>query len=219
MDIELNDDPNPTRATPPCSKGAAQIFLRDEMLIKMFSYDEPKLFGASVWDKIYRRKLIEGVRFEERFAARGEDTLYSTEIFLKARAALYLPLQKYHYVMHGVSSVHGNISTASARALECNDLIRQKLENASDDVRAAFEQWYFVVVIGVLRVLMVLAPSEFEQRIRAGQSFIRRHLFSIVKTNVKPTRARMLLIAGACYFTLPFFVCKLLRPFIKMKTD
>lgn len=185
----------------------------------MFAYDEPKLFGASVWDKIYRRELVDDVRFEERFAARGEDTLYSSEVFLKARAALYLPLQKYHYVMHSASSIHGNINTASARALECNDLIRRKLEGASDEVRAAFDQWYFVVVIGVLRVLMVLAPSEFEQRIRAGQSFIRRHLFSILRTNVKPTRARVLLIAGAVYFTLPFSVCKLLRPFIRMKTD
>ena len=219
MDIELTDDINPTRATPFCTKGVKQTFSRDETLIKMFSYDEPKLFAASIWDKIYRREIINGIRFDERYAARGEDTLYSVETLLKARATLYLPLQKYHYVMHSASSVHGNISTASARALECNDLIRRKLEGASNDVRAAFDQWYSVVVIGVLRVLMVLDADGYEQRIREGQRYIRNHLWQILTTNVTPTMARMLFIMGGVYFTLPFSVCKFLRPLIRMKTD
>lgn len=219
MDIETTDEPNPTKATPLCSKGQPQIFSRDEALINLFSYKEPKLFGGGVWDKIYRRELVDGLCFDERFTARGEDGLYSTEVFMKAKTTLYLPLLKYHHVMHSQSTVHKKISTDSAKALECNDLIRRKLENESEEVRAAFDEWYFVVLIGVLRVLMVLKPDEFERRIREGQSFIRRHLFHILRTNIKPTSARILLIAGACYFTLPFSICKLLRPLIRLKTD
>lgn len=62
-----------------------------------------RLFGNGLWNKLFRRNVIEGVYFNEKLKI-NEDVLYNFQVFSKADEIVYLDAAKYNYIVHEKSA-------------------------------------------------------------------------------------------------------------------
>lgn len=60
---------------------------------------------VTAWGKLYRRSLIEGIKFIDTKKVGTEDCLYNIEVFRKLRSAVYLPLYGCHYRKYNAASL------------------------------------------------------------------------------------------------------------------
>ena len=73
-----------------------EILLQTEEMLEDFF--EGKEFAYIVCGKIFKKRLLEGFRFEN--VAYGEDTLMMLECFIKCEKMVLIPYSGYHYVMN-----------------------------------------------------------------------------------------------------------------------
>ncbi len=64
-----------------------------------------KIFSGSCCTRIYRREVVEGVRFSEEYPI-GEDLLYNLHAYSRANTTVFGSEAKYRYVTHESSAVH-----------------------------------------------------------------------------------------------------------------
>ena len=62
-----------------------------------------RLFVGSLWNKLYRREILEGLLFDERIKI-NEDILYNYFAFKNARKSVFADVAKYNYIAHKTSS-------------------------------------------------------------------------------------------------------------------
>lgn len=79
-------------------------FGRDKLLKYIYVRDEYQGF-AYMWDKLYRKELFEGVRFDENLRI-GGDVLALAEVALKVKRAAYIDEAYYHYLQRSNSGCH-----------------------------------------------------------------------------------------------------------------
>ena len=79
------------------------VMTTEEALIKM---NELRGFGVGVWNKLYKRKLLNGIRFP--IGKRGEDWFIIYKIIDKAKKIVYNPNAKYYYRQRGESYTKSN---------------------------------------------------------------------------------------------------------------
>ena len=80
------------------------VFGRDDLLAYIYRRDDYQGF-AYMWDKLYRRELMQGLRFDEGLRI-GGDVLALAEIALRVRRAVYLDKPFYHYLQRDGSGCH-----------------------------------------------------------------------------------------------------------------
>lgn len=62
-----------------------------------------RLFVGSLWNKLYRREILDGIIFREDLKI-NEDILYNFEVFQKANKSVFADYAKYNYIAHKDSS-------------------------------------------------------------------------------------------------------------------
>ena len=62
-----------------------------------------RLFVGSLWNKLYRREILEGLLFDENIKI-NEDILYNYFAFKNARRSVFADAAKYNYIAHKTSS-------------------------------------------------------------------------------------------------------------------
>jgi len=70
--------------------------------IKLFLTDQ---ISPAIWDKIYRRDLLEKIRFNKNLAV-GEDILFCLNVFLKVNSVSFCNEYLYHYLQQNNSVMH-----------------------------------------------------------------------------------------------------------------
>lgn len=60
---------------------------------------------VTAWGKLYKRDLIEGIRFTDTKEIGTEDCLYNIEVFNRLRSAVYIPMYGYHYRKYNSQSL------------------------------------------------------------------------------------------------------------------
>ena len=75
--------------------GTGKLYLwnKKQSLIELFS---ASLIETSVWDKLYKREVLEGVSFDERIRL-GEDFPFNAEVFAKIHRSVFRDLTLYKY--------------------------------------------------------------------------------------------------------------------------
>lgn len=86
-----------------------EMFSDQNFCVKVYSGREAvlqihlnRLSAPSLWNKLFRRTLFEGVRLHEEITNR-EDMLAVWELFIKAKRVVYSNEPKYHYYVRGNS--------------------------------------------------------------------------------------------------------------------
>lgn len=80
------------------------IFGRDELLYYLYKRDDYRGF-AYMWDKLYRKEILEGIVFDESLKL-GGDVLYLAQAALNVQRAMYMNRCVYHYNQRKVSGCH-----------------------------------------------------------------------------------------------------------------
>ena len=102
-----------------------------------------RLFVGSLWNKLYRREILEGITFDESLKI-NEDILYNYLAFKKAKRTVFADVAKYNYIAHLSSSacfvtadikkgrdgcrvselIYRDAETDDLRTLACNRYLR-----------------------------------------------------------------------------------------------
>lgn len=83
-----------------------KALLRSELYQGLFSTQGSDFFPyAVVWNKLYSRKLIEGLRFKD---GGHEDGVYNAEVYKRCRSACFLQIPLYFYFLRATSVSHGS---------------------------------------------------------------------------------------------------------------
>ena len=119
--------------------GLEQLFLR-------------KKYSHSVWDKLYRYSLFEGIRFPE--GRNFEDIATTHRVFERAKAVQLLPEAKYHYLQRrdsimGDGSLRNRVDSYLAAR---EQYLRMK--DAWPQFRELLEAWCVSVAVGIWGVYL-----------------------------------------------------------------
>jgi len=79
------------------------VLSREELLRIYIGGHERYVIYNSVWSKLFRRTLVEGVEFPK--GRNSEDIMYTTRAFCKLERAVYLDACLYHYVLDREGSI------------------------------------------------------------------------------------------------------------------
>ena len=112
------------------SAEAAPVALsQDELLRRLF--DLTTFQYQVVWNKLYRRSLIDGMTFSQ---IASEDLEWNTRVFLKARQAVLTERELYYYVQHNASIMHQGFNRSAldrfGTVMECFDQIPEQNHTA-----------------------------------------------------------------------------------------
>ena len=108
---------------------------KEDVLISAENYDwNGKLQHPIVWGAIFRRDIVTGIQFDERFSI-GEDSLFFAQCLKNARNLYFVYDTLYHYVHYQESASHGKfnlkrISEIYAWEEICSLYQNSKAENA-----------------------------------------------------------------------------------------
>jgi glycosyltransferase involved in cell wall biosynthesis len=83
--------------------GREEVLDREELLRIYISGRDGYLIYNSVWSKLFKRELVEGVVFPK--GQNSEDIMYTTKAFCKLNKAVYIDLCLYHYVLDRKDSI------------------------------------------------------------------------------------------------------------------
>ena len=64
---------------------------------------EGSLFGNALWTKLFSKKVIEGLWFDENLKI-NEDVLFNFNAFVRSEKIVYIDKAKYNYVVHSSST-------------------------------------------------------------------------------------------------------------------
>jgi len=81
-----------------------------------------------VTDKLFRRKLLDGIRFDTDICI-AEDRLLLFNCLIKSRSTLVLPEAHYHYIMSDFSLSRSSFSSRRLQSLKVEEEIAEKVKN------------------------------------------------------------------------------------------
>lgn len=89
------------------------------------------LFNGSLWNKIYRRELVEGLKFKEGLII-NEDILFNIQAFDLAKSTAFIDVAKYNYIVReGYSAT--NTTDAYTKASNYTYVSKYIYENIVDE--------------------------------------------------------------------------------------
>lgn len=103
----------------------AKSLSQDDLLRGLF--DLTTFQYQVVWNKLYRRALVEDVPFRQ---VASEDLEWNTRVYLKAHKAVFTAVELYYYVQHNASVMHQGFNRSALNrfdtVMECLDHIPEK---------------------------------------------------------------------------------------------
>lgn len=69
------------------------------------SKESLRSYSANVWNKLYRKEIIEDCRFKREYSI-GEDFLFNAEVLTRTNRVVFASIPKYHYIFLDDSSSH-----------------------------------------------------------------------------------------------------------------
>ena len=92
--------------------------------------------GGYVWNKLYRRELLEGVRFRSDIKIL-EDLRFNFDVFQHVRSMAVSGRQSYHYIQRGQSAMHRRFGEEHRKMVETAREIRGELAGSTPELAQA----------------------------------------------------------------------------------
>ncbi len=143
------------------------ILSQDEILYRFCNGTHPHFHN--VWNKLYKRELVENILFAEGFLA--QDLYFSCQVFCKAKKAAYVNSILYHYRsrLDNVSSAYfKQRADAHEMLYRCLQVIEQQHPNYSKDLKL----YFYSYVLGTVNKMVLSPPSDnWFQLLRTTNSY------------------------------------------------
>ena len=168
--------------------------------------------GGYVWNKLYRRGLLEGRRFRGDIRIL-EDLLFNSEVFENVGKMTVSPYRSYHYIQRGQSAMHRRFGDEHRRMVETAREIRDELQGKSPELADAGNGLLATTILWVVDVMAEYGPYDRQlvKEYRAEFKPLRR---KYMKMSRIPFSYRM----SAVFFSMSFPVfrlaVKLVRKFL-----
>ena len=165
--------------------------------------------GGYVWNKLYRRELLEGVEFR-RDRKILEDLLFNFEVFGRVNRMVFCPAASYHYIQRGQSAMHRAFGEEHRVMVETAREIRDRLSGESQELADAGGGLLATTILWVCDVMAEYGPYDAE-------------LFRTYRAEFRPLRKKYLFSsrvplsyrASAIFFSMGFpvfrFAVRLVR--------
>ncbi|SFH67159.1 Glycosyltransferase involved in cell wall bisynthesis [Selenomonas ruminantium] len=195
-------------------KRKSKVYSRDEILQEIFSPREPRLLCWELCDKLFKRDLINNVRFNESIGT-AEDMLFFWQMMKRVHRFAYSPLFKYHYRMRSGSAVHSGISPKTISSLYAVREIMNSARTENDDLKYIIWKQYVRYLVGCTRQMLVYDAKKYEEDILMNQKEIRREIGRVIRLDNLSIR----FVLGVFFLCFPIAICRALTCFIKKRND
>ena len=158
-----------------------------------------KIFTWSIGDKIYRRKLLNGITFSQSIHC-GEDLLFNWSVFRRADKVAYIPLHGYHYVQRDGSAT----DSFSFKKITAATAFEKVLEDGKfdDKIYMLIKEKYISTIISLLHQFIYKNFGDQTggdgNEIKKMQSCLRREWLFILSSGLKRKKK-----GAAVFFMLP----------------
>lgn len=145
----------------PLKEAHGEFIVQQDLVYKMLtSSGRAMMPWAVVWNKLYRRSLLEGISFKNYLC--NEDQDFNVQVYLKARKAVYLHQPLYYY-MHVPGSIIHNPETKFKRLCVHTASRFAMLDYFQGDYAKLYKGWlldYLYRDLLVRRGLLKASPEE-----------------------------------------------------------
>ena len=158
--------------------------------------------GGYVWNKLYRRELLDGVRFRGDIRIL-EDLRFNFDVFRRVKSMAVTDCASYHYIQRGQSAMHRSFGEEHRRMVETAREIRDELAGASPELADAGSGLLATTILWVADVMAEYGPYD-------------KALFRQYRTEFRPLRKKYMRMsrvpfsyrASAVFFSMGFGIYK-----------
>ena len=180
-----------------------KIYPREEILLKIFSCESPKILYWELCDKLFRKDVIANIRFDETIDS-AEDMLFFWQVMQNVNKFAYVPSFKYHYRMREGSAVHSGITAKKLSANKAIQRIWQLAQYENERIKNVVFLHYVVFMISLTKDMILYNDSSYEADIKLNQKTIRNNLPIILKNSFVIGKR---IAVGSLIMCLPFQLC------------
>lgn len=191
----------------------ARSYSRREALAEMFQAGEEKAFWWELCDKVFQRKLFDGLSLDEDIYV-AEDMLLCGQVFFHAHRVAFRPLYGYHYRVRAGSATEGGLPPVKAdTGVLANYRLWQKARaTGEEEILQAVAPICCPTMVGTLRRLFSRPDyDQFAEQAHALQREIRENAGRILGLPGNAWKNRL----GCLVFCLPYPVVVCLRPLLR----
>ena len=187
---------------PQCGKGLLNeiVYDRDSAVCELLAGGA---VGGYVWNKLYRRELLDGIRFRGDIRIL-EDLRFNYEVFEKVKKMSFNPYKSYHYIQRGQSAMHSRFGDEHRKMVETAKEIRDELAGGSPALADAGCGLLATTILWVSDVMAEYGPYDkqlFEE--------YRAEFKPLKKKYMKMSRIPFSYRASAVFFSMGFRVFQL----------
>lgn len=158
--------------------------------------------GGYVWNKLYRRELLEGVTFDGSIKIL-EDLLFNYNVFKNVSSAVFSEAKSYHYIQRGQSAMHRGFGEEHRAMVDTARRIRDDLSDASPELADAGKGLLATTILWVVDVMAEYGPYD-----KALVKQYRAEFKPLKKTYMKLKRVPFSYRASAVFFSMGYGVFK-----------
>lgn len=159
--------------------------------------------GGYVWNKLYRKELLEGVEFSSDIKIL-EDLLFNYNVFKNVKSAVFADTKSYHYIQRGQSAMHRAFGEEHRKMVETARFIRDDLSEESRELADAGKGLLATTILWVTDVMAEYGPYD-----SALVKVYRAEFKSLKKTYIKLKRVPFSYRVSAIFFSMGYGIFKL----------
>lgn len=159
--------------------------------------------GGYVWNKLYRRELLEGIEFDGSIKIL-EDLLFNYNVFGRVRSAVFSDCKSYHYIQRGQSAMHRGFGEEHRQMVQTARLICRDLADKSCELADAGKGLLATTILWVVDVMAEYGPYD-----AALVKEYRAEFKPLKKTYMRLKRVPFSYRASAVFFSMGYRVFQL----------
>ncbi len=159
--------------------------------------------GGYVWNKLYRRALLEGMTFRSDVKIL-EDLLFNFEVFSRVQKMAFCPEGSYHYIQRGQSAMHRQFGEEHRVMVDTARQIRDALADQSPELADAGNGLLATTILWVCDVMAEYGPYD-KSLFRQYSGEFRPLRWKYLRNSRVPLSYR----ASAVFFSMGFGIFRL----------
>ena len=172
-----------------------KVVSQSEMIRGLFGTSVDEFQYIVVWNKLYRRELVQDLRFKD---TGSEDLEWSLQMSLRMKKAVCVEAEMYYWIQHQSSMTHQAMNRTQADRMNSYVLCLNDIPSDKTDYRA----WCLVKLYKViLHTRYNARHTKFDDEVRSNSRSIYKSTISEYLSSVKGKTMKYGLL---CFYHLPF---------------
>lgn len=175
-----------------------KVYRRIAALCEVFDRLDARHAGWALWDKLFKKELIQNVRFDTAIV-NSEDMLFFWDVMCRCKDFALVPIYGYHYYMRPSSMVHNPLTAGYITAWAAWRQVLGRLGSEPKELRDNVIKYALLMAINIGKIILRLDVGRYANIMQEIQSVIRGNIIQLMTSPLCTTKAKL----GAIYFLLP----------------